>query len=94
MMMTQNKIAHQVREVIAETLSLDTPIHDDSARLVEDLQADSVDQVSVILALEDEFGGEIQDEQAQQVRTVADIIALVQTAMQTRTVDQPGTTTT
>ncbi len=89
-MMQHDQIAIQVREVITETLSLDTPISDDHVRLVEDLQADSVDQVSIILALEDEFGGEIPDEQAQQVRTVADIIVLIQTEMQTRTVSQSG----
>jgi acyl carrier protein len=87
-MLTTEQIAIRVREVIAETLSLDTPISDDHVRLVEDLQVDSVDQVSIILALEDEFGGEIPDEQAQQVRTVADIIALVQSEMQVRAVSQ------
>jgi acyl carrier protein len=87
-MLTTEQIAIRVREVIAETLSLDTPISDDHVRLVEDLQVDSVDQVSIILALEDEFGGEIPDEQAQQVRTVADIIALVQSEMQVRAASQ------
>jgi len=90
--MQPDLIAARVRELIAETLSLNTPINDDNSRLVEDLRADSVDQVSIILALEDEFGGEIQDEQIQQVRTVGDVIALVQHGLQTRTKNQADDT--
>lgn len=80
--MEKTEVAQKVRDVIEETLRLDAPIMDDSIRLVEDLNADSVDQVSIILALEDELGGELDDERAKNIATVEDIIETVWQVLQ------------
>ena len=81
--MGKNQVATRIREIIVETLSLETPITDDATRLVDDLQADSIDQVSIILALEDEFGGQIPDDQTENISTVAEVIELTWRTLQT-----------
>jgi acyl carrier protein len=48
------------------------------ARLREDLEADSLDLVELIMAVEEEFGGEISDEDAQQITTVGQAVAYVE----------------
>ena len=83
--MQKIEVAKQVRDIIAETLSLDTPITDDATHLVNDLQADSIDQVSIILALEDEFSRQIPDERTQNISTVAEIIELTWQELQATT---------
>jgi acyl carrier protein len=50
----------------------------DSARLTEDLKADSLDVIEVVLALEEEFSIEIPDEAVEKIKTVGDIIAYVE----------------
>jgi acyl carrier protein len=47
----------------------------------EDLEADSLDQVELIMAFEDKFGGEISDEDAQQIATVGDAVAYIEKLM-------------
>ena len=83
--MQKTEVATRVREIIAETLSLEPPITDDATHLVNDLQADSIDQVSIILALEDEFSRQIPDERTQNISTVAEIIELTWQELQTTT---------
>lgn len=51
------------------------------SRVREDLEADSLDLVEVIMALEDRFGGEISDEDAQKITTVNDAVKYVETHM-------------
>ena len=83
--MQKTEVATRVREIIAETLSLETPITDDATHLVNDLHADSIDQVSIILALEDEFSRQIPDERTQNISTVAEIIELTWQELQATT---------
>lgn len=47
----------------------------------EDLQADSLDLVELVMAFEDEFGGEISDEDAQKIATVADAVNYIRDKM-------------
>ena len=64
----------KIRSIISEQLSIDdvdTITLDTS--LTEDLEADSLDAVEVIMALEDEFGIEIPDEEAEHFKTIGDI---------------------
>jgi acyl carrier protein len=51
------------------------------ARFREDLEADSLDLVELIMAFEEEFGGEISDEDAQKITTVAQAVEYVETRM-------------
>lgn len=72
----------KVKDIIAEQLGLDDA---DSisveTSLKEDLDADSLDAVEVIMALEDEFDIEIPDEQAENFKTIGDIVDYVEQNM-------------
>ena len=64
----------QVKNVIVDTLSCDAEAVTMEARLVEDLEADSLEAVELSMALEEAFGVGIADEDMTQVKTVADIV--------------------
>jgi acyl carrier protein len=60
----------KVKVIIVEQLGTDPDKITMEARFREDLEADSLDLVELIMAFEDEFGGEISDEEAQEIKTV------------------------
>jgi acyl carrier protein len=60
----------KVKAIIVEQLGADPDKITMEARFREDLEADSLDLVELIMAFEDEFGGEISDEEAQEIKTV------------------------
>jgi acyl carrier protein len=60
----------KVKGIIVEQLGVEPEKVTLDARFREDLEADSLDLVELIMAFEDEFGGEISDEEAQQIKTV------------------------
>ena len=64
----------QVKDVIVELLNVDEGKVTMEARFREDLEADSLDLVELIMAFEDKFGGEISDEDAQKIQTVSDAV--------------------
>ncbi|ADD27430.1 acyl carrier protein [Meiothermus ruber] len=71
-------ILDDVREVIVEKLGVDAEKVVPEARFIEDLGADSLDTVELIMGLEDKFGLEISDEDAEKIRTVQDAIDFIQ----------------
>ncbi|MCX8103852.1 MAG: acyl carrier protein [Candidatus Bipolaricaulota bacterium] len=70
-------IAEQVRQIIAEQLMVDLEEVTDDASFIEDLGADSLDTVEMIMEIEDEFGIEIPDEDAEKIQTVGKAIEYV-----------------
>ena len=64
----------QVKDVIVELLNVDEDKITMDARFREDLEADSLDLVELIMAFEDKFGGEISDEDAQKITTVGEAV--------------------
>ncbi len=64
----------RVRDIIVDQLDVDPNAVTESAKFKEDLDADSLDLVELIMAFEEEFGGEISDEQAQEIETVGDVV--------------------
>ena len=64
----------KVKQIIAEKLGVGEDKVTQQASFVDDLGADSLDQVELIMALEDEFGIEIPDEDAEKLKTVQDAI--------------------
>lgn len=68
----------KVRAIIANELNIDESKITMDSTLNEDLGADSLDAVELIMALEDEFGVQVSDEDAQGIHTVGDIVKLVE----------------
>jgi acyl carrier protein len=71
----------RVRDIIVDLLGVEPEKVTPEARFREDLEADSLDLVELIMAFEEEFGGEISDEDAQKISTVGEAIAYVEERM-------------
>ena len=68
----------KVRKVVVDQLSVDEAIVTPSARFTGDLGADSLDTVELVMALEEEFGCEIPDEEAEKIQTVQDAVDYIE----------------
>jgi acyl carrier protein len=68
----------RLRDIIADTLKVDRDKVTRDASFTDDLKADSLDLVELIMAFEDEYGVEIPDEDAQKIRTVGEALTYVQ----------------
>ncbi|MGQ9652529.1 MAG: acyl carrier protein [Thermodesulfobacteriota bacterium] len=68
------KITQRLKEIIAEQLGISEEEIVPEASFVDDLGADSLDLVELIMALEEEFGMDISDEEAEKIQTVQDAI--------------------
>ena len=71
-------VADKVKEIVADELSVDAGIVTPQARFVEDLGADSLDVVELVMRFEEEFEIEIPDEDAEKITTVGDAVAYIQ----------------
>lgn len=71
----------QVKEIIVELLGVDEDQIVPAARFREDLEADSLDLVELIMAFEERFDGEISDEEAQKITTVGEAVTYIDTHM-------------
>lgn len=67
----------KVRGIIVEQLGVDEAEVKDEAKFVDDLGADSLDTVELVMALEEEFGTEISDEDAEKIVTVGDAVKYI-----------------
>jgi acyl carrier protein len=67
----------RVKEIIADKLSLDADEITMESSFVDDLGADSLDIVELIMALEDEFDMEIPDEEAEKISTVSNVVEYI-----------------
>jgi acyl carrier protein len=63
-----------IKAIIVDLLGVDEAKIKMEARFREDLEADSLDLVELVMAFEDKFGGEISDEDAQKIKTVGDAV--------------------
>jgi acyl carrier protein len=71
-------IEERVRTITVDLLGVDADKVTTDARFKEDLEADSLDLVELIMAFEEEFGGEITDEDAQKITTVGEAVAYLE----------------
>lgn len=70
-------IEQRVKKIVAEQLGVNEAEIKNESSFVDDLGADSLDTVELVMALEDEFGTEIPDEQAEKITTVQQAIDYV-----------------
>ena len=71
-------IFDKVRKILAEQLNKDESKINAETKIVEDLGADSLDMVELLMMLEEDFGIVIPDEQAMSLKTVGDIVSLLE----------------
>ncbi|WP_448585707.1 acyl carrier protein [Thermaurantiacus sp.] len=70
-------IAERVKKIVVEHLGVEPDKVTEESSFIEDLGADSLDTVELVMAFEDEFGVEIPDDAAEKILTVRDAIAFV-----------------
>lgn len=72
--MTEAEIFEKLKAIIVDQLGVEEDAVKENATFVEDLSADSLDIVELVMAIEDEFGLEIPDQAAENIVTVQDVI--------------------
>ena len=72
-------VANRVKDIIVEHLSVDVDKVTDTASFIDDLGADSLDMVELVMAFEEEFGCEIPDDAAEKILTVKDAVDFLST---------------
>ena len=75
-------ILDTLKKILEEQLEIDPSTINENTDIAEDLGADSLDQVELVMALEEEFGADIPDEAAEKLTTVGDAIAYVESKNQ------------
>jgi acyl carrier protein len=75
--MTTKSIEERVKEIICEQLGVEEAEVTPQAKFIEDLGADSLDTVELVMAFEEEFDLEIPDEDAEKITTVGDAIQYI-----------------
>lgn len=76
--MADSEVFNQVKAIIVDKLGVDESKVTSQARFREDLEADSLDLVELIMEFEEKFGGEISDEEAQKITTVGDAVSYLE----------------
>ena len=75
--MENEEILEKVKVVVIDRLSADEEDVTEDASFIDDLGADSLDIVELVMALEEEFGISIPDEEAENIKTVGDAVAYI-----------------
>jgi acyl carrier protein len=76
--MAEKSVEQRVKEIMVEQLGVNPDQVTLDAKIVEDLGADSLDVVELIMSLEEEFGYEIPDQEAEKLQTVGDVIKYIE----------------
>ncbi|MBE7499727.1 MAG: acyl carrier protein [Verrucomicrobia bacterium] len=81
-MAAEKSVDQKVRDIVVEQLGVKAEQVTPEAKFIEDLGADSLDVVELVMALEEEFGNEIPDEEAEKLTTVGDVIKYIEDQQQ------------
>ncbi|HJO08534.1 MAG TPA: acyl carrier protein [Verrucomicrobiota bacterium] len=76
--MSDNSTADRINKIIVEQLGVNEDQIKPEAKFIEDLGADSLDTVELVMALEEEFGTEIPDEEAEKLQSVGDVTKYIE----------------
>ena len=71
-------ISGKIKKMVADHLGIDESKVTDEANFIDDLGADSLDTVELVMAFEEEFGAEISDTEAEKILTVGDAIKFIE----------------
>jgi acyl carrier protein len=71
-------ISSKVKNIVADHLGIDEAKVTDESSFIDDLGADSLDTVELVMAFEEEFGSEISDNEAEKILTVGDAIKFIE----------------
>ncbi|MFH1836579.1 MAG: acyl carrier protein [Candidatus Omnitrophota bacterium] len=73
-----SEISEKVKAIVAEQLGVKAEEVKEEAKFIDDLGADSLDTVELVMALEEEFGAEIPDEDAEKMTTVGEAVKYIE----------------
>ena len=76
--MSKEDVGAAVRKIVVDHLGVDEQQVTDEASFIDDLGADSLDTVELVMAFEEEFGSEISDNEAEKILTVGDAIRFIE----------------
>ena len=75
--MSEEEIFNKIKDTIADNFDVDKDKITENTNFMNDLDADSIDLVEFILQLEDEFGAEIPDDEAEKIKTIGDAVSYI-----------------
>jgi acyl carrier protein len=73
-----SEVREKVKKIIVDHLGVDAAKVTDEASFIDDLGADSLDTVELVMAFEEEFGAEISDSEAEKILTVSDAVKFIE----------------
>ena len=76
--MAEKSIEDKVKDIIVEQLGVNPEQVTPAAKFIEDLGADSLDTVELVMAFEEEFNVEVPDEEAEKLQTVGDVVKYIE----------------
>ena len=74
----EDNVASKVKKIVADHLGIDDAKVTEEASFIDDLGADSLDTVELVMAFEEEFGSEISDSEAEKILTVGDAVKFIE----------------
>jgi acyl carrier protein len=81
--MEHEEVETRIKKVFIEKLGIDEKLYQPSAKIAEDLGADSLDTVELIMGIQDEFSIEVRDDEAQKLFTIGDAVEYVKARVTT-----------
>jgi acyl carrier protein len=74
----EDNVVSKVKKIVADHLGIDEAKVNEEASFIDDLGADSLDTVELVMAFEEEFGSEISDSEAEKILTVGDAVKFIE----------------